>query len=62
MIICDEKLGKVILLERMLKDLSRKSKITQFGLVLTKKSMNKIRERKSFAKTEKMTKFTKIKI
>ena len=33
-----EKLGKMVVLERWLKDLSTESKITRFGLVIAEKS------------------------
>ena len=38
-----EKLGKMVFLERRLKDLSVESKIARFGLVITEKSKMEVR-------------------
>ena len=49
----DEKLGKMVFLERRLKDLSVESKITRFGLVITEKS--KMEVERNFGTREEHT-------
>ena len=59
MIHWDEKLGKIIDLERKLKDLSmesKESKITQMGYKYIEKSNREVRERKLFIRRHKIMK------
>ena len=58
----DEKLGRLIVLERRIQDKSMESKITQFEYVNMEKSRSKINRENSIMKREKLMKICKIKL